>query len=544
MFFKGVIFDLDDTICNYEESHNESLSQIIEEISINFKINKNLVSTTLNSEKIIFKNEVGQTASSHNKFIYFKKLFEKLNLPLEKIIDYYNKYSQYFFKNLHLIEGVKDLILFFYNQGIKLSLLTDYTSKEQIVKLKHLDILKYFDHIICSEELGQEKPSLKMFLYALYKLNLKQDEVIMIGNDFKKDICGSTNLDIYSFYFDPYNDFKFYLKLCVFNNFKTLYNFFVSLNDDLQKFEKISKYCGERFDLVQAGGGNISFKINDLLFIKSSGINLCNISINEGYSVINNELLIKNLNFEESLVNNKKPSIETYMHSILKKWTIHLHPIQINKILIKKDCEDILKNICKDFLIINYAKPGLDLYKEINKNYKGEEIIFLKNHGVIFTSDSLDTIYYYLEDIINRFEKYINLDYSKYKDVNYISYLLNNITNQNNISYLTSKIDLNFWKITNPDFIVYCGLKPLILDNLHKNEVETYFKKYNYYPTIIQYKNNTYIYTKNINKCRDIESVLLANLEILDQNINLYELNTDETIEILEWEDEKYRLKL
>ena len=121
---------------------------------------------------------------------------------------------------------------------------------------------------------------------------------------------------------------------------------------------------------------------------------------------------------------------------------------------------------------------------------------------------------------------------------------MNNITNQNNISYLTSKIDLNFWKITNPDFIVYCGLKPLILDNLHKNEVETYFKKYNYYPTIIQYKNNTYIYTKNINKCRDIESVLLANLEILDQNINLYELNTDETIEILEWEDEKYRLKL
>ena len=544
MFFKGVIFDLDDTICNYEESHLNSLSQIIEEISINYQIDKNIISTIINSEKFIFKNEVGNTASSHNKFIYLKKLFEKINLPLDKIIYYHDKYCEYFLKNLHLIEGVKDLISFFYNQGIKLCLLTDFTSKEQIIKLKHLDILKYFDYIICSEELGQEKPSLKMFLYALYKLNLKKDEVIMIGNDFKKDIVGSKNLDIYSFYYDHYNDFKFYLNFCAFNNFNTLLNFFVLLNEDLQKFEKINKYCGERFDLVQAGGGNISFKINDLLFIKSSGISLCDVSKRDGYSVLNNQLFRKTLDFKESLINMKKPSIETYMHSFLKKWTVHLHPIQVNKILARNDCEDILKNICKDFLLIDYTKPGLELYEEINKNYNGEELIFLKNHGVIFTSDSLDTIYYYLEDTINKFEIYLNEDYSNYRDVNYISYFLNNITNQNNVSYLTSKINLNFWKITNPDFIVYCGIKPLILENLDKNEVENYYKKYNFYPTIIQYKKNIYIYSKSINKCRDIESVLLSNLEILNKNENINELNEEQIIKICEWEDEKYRKKL
>ena len=32
-----------------------------------------------------------------------------------------------------------------------------------------------------------------------------------------------------------------------------------------EKGSKLSKYCGERYDLVQAGGGNISFKFKDFL---------------------------------------------------------------------------------------------------------------------------------------------------------------------------------------------------------------------------------------------------------------------------------------
>ena len=42
----------------------------------------------------------------------------------------------------------------------------------------------------------------------------------------------------------------------------------------------ISRYCGERFDLVQAGGGNTSVKINDIMFIKASGFNLADITKN------------------------------------------------------------------------------------------------------------------------------------------------------------------------------------------------------------------------------------------------------------------------
>ena len=41
---------------------------------------------------------------------------------------------------------------------------------------------------------------------------------------------------------------------------------------DAQNFTWISRFAGQRFDLIQAGGGNSSVKINnDLMLIKKSG---------------------------------------------------------------------------------------------------------------------------------------------------------------------------------------------------------------------------------------------------------------------------------
>ena len=41
---------------------------------------------------------------------------------------------------------------------------------------------------------------------------------------------------------------------------------------EIQNFINISKYAGERFDLIQAGGGNSSVKLdNGQMLIKASG---------------------------------------------------------------------------------------------------------------------------------------------------------------------------------------------------------------------------------------------------------------------------------
>ena len=76
---------------------------------------------------------------------------------------------------------------------------------------------------------------------------------------------------------------------------------------ELNDFIKISKYAGERFDLVQAGGGNCSVKLdNGDMVIKSSGYLLSDIQINNGYSKVNNQKIIDIIKNKLVINENKK----------------------------------------------------------------------------------------------------------------------------------------------------------------------------------------------------------------------------------------------
>ena len=65
---------------------------------------------------------------------------------------------------------------------------------------------------------------------------------------------------------------------------------------------KLSKYFGQRYDLIQAAGGNSSIKVDKKMFIKSSGYSLAELSISNGYSKVDNQILVDYL----SKVKNKE----------------------------------------------------------------------------------------------------------------------------------------------------------------------------------------------------------------------------------------------
>lgn len=555
MFYKGIIFDLDNTIYNYEECHNLALHTVIEYIYITYEIKRdidihneyNLISTKL-------KNELVNTASSHNKNIYFKMLIEKLKLSLS-ILNILNRlYWGFFYNQMRCFDGVKEFIIWNKNRGIKIGILTDYETEYQIKKLNKLQILEHIDVVVTSEEVGIEKPSVQMFQTILRKLNLNTDEVIMIGDNYNKDILGATELNIFSYWFNKTNENLFNYN--VFNCFKKLHNDFQCIYNELINFEKISKFCGERFDLVQAGGGNTSFKINNWLFIKSSGISMCNINMNSGYVIINNTKLLEDINasnvkdvIDYNIIGKKRGSIETFMHCILKKYTIHLHPIQVNRILISNNAFNIVKELFPESLIIDYVTPGIKLCNEINLNYNNENLIFLLNHGLIITSDIYDEVFILLDDVMDKFERKQSLNYEKYKFTNIISNYINNKYDINNVNYLCENATILRYFNTNrelfhkgvpfPDSLIYCGITNLFITNL--DEINDYVVKYNELPKIIIMNGYIYINSNTITKCKEIEDVLLSKLIILDSIFEKCYLNNDEILYLNNWDSEKYR---
>lgn len=551
MFYKGIILDLDDTLYDYKKCHEKSIETVINYIIEHNEKHKNYeyIFEVYNKINNKLKHELKNTASSHNKSIYFKHLLEELKLDYSYFKILHHLYWTNFYTGMVCFEGVKDFIIWNKTNGIKIGILTDYETEYQIIKLEKLGLLSYIDHIVTSEEVGIEKPSVNMFFQILRKMNLSCDEVIMIGDNYEKDIIGALNVGVKSYWFNKNNKNNINC-----NNFTELHSKFYEIHDNLNELKNISKYCGERFDLVQAGGGNTSVKVDDLMFIKASGYNLTNIDEKNGYVVIDNKLLLQDIysNSIKELVNynllgNKRGSIETFMHSILKKYTIHLHPVQINRVLVSINSKDTIKQIYPNGLIMNYLTPGIKVCNEIMNVYKNENVIFLLNHGIIITCDDINSIYETLGDVLYHFESYQKINYDKYKFTNQISKTINSTFNIDNISYLCQDEIINRYlknnaeifkeKITFPDCLIYCGVK--ILFGI--NNIQEYKELYGEYPKIIIENQSLYINSHSLTKCRDIEEVLKSNLLILDSNLQKNYLSNEEICFLNNWDAEKYR---
>jgi len=85
------------------------------------------------------------------------------------------------------------------SKNIQVCAISDMQTYYQTQKLKALKIDHLINFLVTSEEAGVEKPGSQIFLIALKKLNLKFNDVIMVGDDKEKDIKGAEALKIKSY---------------------------------------------------------------------------------------------------------------------------------------------------------------------------------------------------------------------------------------------------------------------------------------------------------------------------------------------------------
>lgn len=562
MFYKGIIFDLDNTLYSYDICHHKSIQIVFDYLQTTYNISKiNCVYDKISHD---VKYDLHDTASSHNKSIYFKHLLEYYEIDLSILQPIQTLYWTTFLEHITLFQGVCEFIKWNRELGIKIGILTDYETEYQIQKLHKLDILTYIDVIVTSEEVGIEKPSTHMFQTILNKMKLASDEIIMIGDNYEKDIKGSYNMNIVSYWFTQSIQKQIYPSITTsFSSWIDLHNDFTGLQTNLTNLSDMSKYVGQRIDLVQGGGGNSSVKYKDTLFIKSSGISMATITPSSGYTMIDNKQLKEDIhnNTTTDVINytimtkSKRPSIETYMHSILKKYTLHLHPIQVNRILITSNAKTIMNTLFPEALIIDYLTPGIKVCDEIKKTYNNENIIFLLNHGLIITTDEYNDIYKYLDYVIATIELYISeenqisVDLRRYKYVSDISIFIYDEFKIQMTSYLCENQTINHFLKTNenvfkephtvPDELIYCGITIAFIDNLHG--ICNYNTIYQELPKIIVINNTIYIISHSMTKCKEIEEVLLSKLLVSNETKNKTFLSRDELFFLNNWDAEKYR---
>ena len=351
-----------------------------------------------------------------------------------------------------------------------------------------------------------------------------------------------------------------------------------------EKLIAMSKYGGGRFDLVQAGGGNTSVKDGDEMIIKASGYLLSELCMGKGYTsvvigkvldILEDEDILTSKNKKERdvksseklnkavLYDGERPSIETYLHAMLYKYTFHVHAIAVNIFTSQKDWVNQIKSLDKEALCVGYKTPGIELALELKKDlerYVKEKkelpkVILLKNHGLIISSDNFEEITVLTERLVTKAESILGVDFSRYREVTRLSEIYNKRFRLDHIAYLSEdkKIseliqDKNKEYASRPfcpDGFVFCGYKTLEVKNNIIESFESYKLRFHEPPKIIMFNNEVYIFANDLKKAKMIEDVLKNNLLISSHlGKKLSFLEEDEIYYLGNWEAEKYRQKM
>jgi len=281
----------------------------------------------------------------------------------------------------------------------------------------------------------------------------------------------------------------------------------------LEALTEISRYYGKNPDYVLAGGGNTSWKDEDTLYVKGSGISLAEAGPDSFVKMDRNALaMIWKKNYPESnderesavladLMDarrageeKKRPSVETLLHDILPfAFVVHLHPALVNGLTCSQRGEKTAEEIFgKDAIWIAPVNPGYTLSKIVktaideykSKNGKAAAVIFLQNHGVFVGDNSPEGIKKIYEDIMNKIRARIKRrpDFSDEKIVHDDSQIEPQISD--NIKTLAGlagstvfmrggeisalvKDRASFAPVSSafsPDHIVYAGSDPLFIE--------------------------------------------------------------------------------
>lgn len=341
------------------------------------------------------------------------------------------------------------------------------------------------------------------------------------------------------------------------------------MKTELKNFAELSRYAGQRFDLVQAGGGNTSVKISPTgMLVKSSGINLAQVSETCGFCEIDKKALLASFKsnktefknnpalFEKMIKNANKtqgvlPSMETILHALLPhKYILHTHPLAVNAAVCKKNWREVLSKLFKDAVFIDYKNPGGDLAAAIEENAGNAKIIFLQNHGLITAGKSAQEVINRTEKVTITIEKQLGLNFAPYKLTTELSSIINNFSRQPLITMLSCDNTLEteaakkvfFSKPLFPDQIVFCG--PSVLNLTAPKQIPEYKKKYSVLPKVIFYKKHLFFIAKDFKKAKEMLEVFKAHVTTAQGAAQGNPLTKKDADFILNCETEKYRQSL
>jgi rhamnose utilization protein RhaD (predicted bifunctional aldolase and dehydrogenase) len=279
---------------------------------------------------------------------------------------------------------------------------------------------------------------------------------------------------------------------------------------DITDLIEVSRRYGADDQMVLAGGGNTSKKLGGEMYVKASGHMLADIDASgfvrmdlSALEQIWDKEYPEDTDERENRVladmmearfagEQARPSVEALLHSLLRPaYVVHLHPGLVNGVTCAQDGEQTVHRFFGDDAVwIPLVNPGYILAKTVRDAIREHEgrtgvypaSIFLQNHGVFVSADTLDEIDRIYDRIMSTLTAALKRTPQmapvavdpKRNDL--ITEALNTFAGTDQACHVLMNEELSsrlqdeesFYPLSSaftPDHIVYSGFKPLWIDH-------------------------------------------------------------------------------
>ncbi len=200
---KYVIFDLDDTLLDFQAAEQASLTTILTRYHVpDLAVAKRVYLT--HNRQVWQQIEHG---ADRDQLLdqRFQIVFAKLGITVDgpKV---QHEYNDLLGQGFQVLPGVDSMLTKLKSAGLVLLIGTNGVQDTQLNRLAGSGLAPQFDHVFISESVGFAKPDRRFFdaIFTTYP-DLSPHNAVMVGDSLASDIAGAVNVGLPSIWFNPHH---------------------------------------------------------------------------------------------------------------------------------------------------------------------------------------------------------------------------------------------------------------------------------------------------------------------------------------------------
>lgn len=202
MKYKVLLFDIDDTLLDFDKAETLSIIECFEKYNISY--NDDVVKHYKEINLSYWKEfEKGNTTIPKLMVDRFKKL---LSIYKEELVGIASEFNEYYLSRLNLKNDIipnADIVIKELKKYYKIYPASNGVGATQVDRIESSKLKGLFDKYYVSGFIGYQKPSIEFFDYIFNDLKeYKKEDFLMIGDSETSDINGGINAGIDTCYFN------------------------------------------------------------------------------------------------------------------------------------------------------------------------------------------------------------------------------------------------------------------------------------------------------------------------------------------------------